>query len=178
MDLEKTCLSSFVEIDGRTYGIKTDFHFGLVFMRMVNEKHFLSDFDFFYEGDIPEDRQKGLDELVKFYVDRQELPRVADEKPDDIILDYAIDAEYIFAAFMEQYGINLFRDDLHWLEFQALMRGLHGTKLNEIMDARSYNPNDNTKVETLYRLRKQMWEILPDDEKDEKLQDFWKKLGY
>lgn len=181
MNLEKTMLPSYVEVDGSTYAIKTGFHFGLVFMRMAGEKnHFLTDFDFFYEGKIPDDRQKGLDAMTEFFVDRQKLPRADNkgETQNEILIDYEIDSEYIFAAFMERYHINLFRDELHWLEFQALMRGLHDTVLNQIIEARSYDPGDKRKYETILRQRKQMWEILPDVQKDEELQDFMKKLGY
>lgn len=178
MNLEKANLPSFIEIDGSTYAIKTDFHWGLVFMRMAEEKHLLSDFDVFYEDYIPEDKQKGLNALTEFYVDRQKLPRTDGMTSNEKILDYSIDAEYIFSAFMEQYHINLFSDKLHWLEFQALMRGLHNTVLNDIMEARSYNPSDKRKYETILRQRKQMWEILPDTENDDELKDFMNQLGY
>jgi hypothetical protein len=46
---------------------------------------------------------------------------------------------------MQQYGIDLIdAEGLHWWKFLALMEGLHGTKLNDVMEARMYDPDDRT----------------------------------
>ena len=41
--------------------------------------------------------------------------------------DFAQDAGLIYAAFRQQYGINLLSEKLHWWEFRALLAGLDET---------------------------------------------------
>ena len=65
------------------------------------------------------------------------------------VFSYEHDDEYIFAAFMQLYGINLAREqDMHWYEFRALLSGLdecpftrikgwRGTDLSKIEDAKT-----------------------------------------
>lgn len=54
------------------------------------------------------------------------------------ITDFAQDADLIRAAFMQEYGINLFRDKLHWLEFSCLLSCIpSGNKYSEILHIRS-----------------------------------------
>ena len=48
------------------------------------------------------------------------------------------DADMIRAAFMQEYGINLFRDRLHWFEFTAFLHNLpNGSKYVEVMGIRA-----------------------------------------
>lgn len=50
------------------------------------------------------------------------------------------DAEYIYAAFWEQYGIDLSEEVLHWWKFRALFKSLsENTKFVKIMGYRSIN---------------------------------------
>lgn len=54
------------------------------------------------------------------------------------IMDFEQDAEFIQAAFMQEYGINLFRDRLHWFEFMAFLSGLPtGNKFSDILSIRA-----------------------------------------
>ncbi len=48
---------------------------------------------------------------------------------------------------------------MHWHTFSALLAGLHNTKLNEIMIARSYDPNDHTKYEEALLKMKNAWTL-------------------
>lgn len=53
-------------------------------------------------------------------------------------LYYEYDGDYIYAAFMQNYKIDLMETGLHWHKFLALLKGLSGTMLNEIMGYRAY----------------------------------------
>jgi hypothetical protein len=54
------------------------------------------------------------------------------------ITSFEQDAPFIRAAFRQEYGINLWRDDLHWLEFIELLHGLpEGNRYEEILGIRS-----------------------------------------
>lgn len=60
------------------------------------------------------------------------------------ILDFQADAHYIYAAFLDQYGIDLQDIDyLHWWKFRAMFAGLRGDHaLTRIMGYRSINLSD------------------------------------
>lgn len=54
--------------------------------------------------------------------------------------DFKLDADLIYAAFMQAYGIDLFAQQgkLHWWKFYSLFAGLPaGTKLREVMGIRA-----------------------------------------
>lgn len=54
------------------------------------------------------------------------------------ITDFVQDADMIRAAFLQAYGINLFRDRLHWLEFSSLLSCLpEGSRYSEVLGIRS-----------------------------------------
>jgi len=54
------------------------------------------------------------------------------------ITDFAQDADLIRAAFMQEYGINLFRDRLHWFEFSCLLSCIpSGSKYADILQIRA-----------------------------------------
>jgi hypothetical protein len=60
------------------------------------------------------------------------------EKGADRIMDYAQDADLIRAAFLQSYGINLYRDKLHWFEFSALLASMpEGSRYSEILSIRA-----------------------------------------
>ena len=52
--------------------------------------------------------------------------------------DFEQDADVIRAAFLQEYGINLWHDRLHWCEFTALLDALpEGSRYTEILGIRS-----------------------------------------
>lgn len=138
IDLKKAVLPEAVEVDGRTYPVHTSFKYWLNFLEQIgNKKNPPTAFDFMYKCDKPESRLNGLMALIAFCNPTQELPRT-DSSVSEKAMDYAIDADYIYAAFMERYGIDLVESDMHWYRFQALLKGLHDTKLNEIIGYRMW----------------------------------------
>ena len=54
------------------------------------------------------------------------------------VTDFIQDAGLIRAAFRQTYGINLFRDRLHWIEFTELMNALpEGSRYAEVVGIRA-----------------------------------------
>jgi hypothetical protein len=128
-----------------------------------------------YIDAIPPSRLEGIRALVEFMNPPRELPRMR-EQNSERVLDYEIDAPYIYAAFMEQYGIDLIETRLHWYKFVALLHGLHDTELNRIITARLYKPSGkNSEYEKTQQKQYEAWK-LPDDEPDEALDEFLKKI--
>jgi len=174
IDLSKKVLPCSVEVHGKTFPIKTDFQYFIIFSRMVKEKHELKDFDFLYKEKIPADRQRGLKELIKFAFPKRELPKDSGEETDGIILDYEKDADYIYSAFFHYYDIDLMEErlSLHWYKFSSLLNGLKETKLTDIMSFRSYKPrqSESKEYKTQMLKLKEMWRIeepLTEDEQKE-----------
>jgi hypothetical protein len=70
------------------------------------------------------------------------------------ITDFDQDADLIRAAFMQVYGINLFRDRLHWLEFTCYLSGLpEGSRYCDILGIRA-RPMPNP---TKYNAEERQW---------------------
>lgn len=54
------------------------------------------------------------------------------------ITDFTQDADLIRAAFRQAYGIDLWRDRVHWLEFSALLAALpEGNRYSEVLGIRT-----------------------------------------
>ncbi len=60
------------------------------------------------------------------------------------VYDFEYDSEYVFAAFLGQYGINLAHTDyMHWWEFRALFLSLRECRMTDIMGCRGADISDN-----------------------------------
>lgn len=54
------------------------------------------------------------------------------------LTDYDQDADYIRAAFLQAYKIDLWREKIHWLKFSALLAGIpDGTRYSDILGIRA-----------------------------------------
>ena len=60
------------------------------------------------------------------------------------IYSYEFDAEYIYSAFKDQYGIDLQDEELHWWKFKALFQGLKED--NKIVQIMGYRGMDLSKI--------------------------------
>lgn len=149
-----------VEVNGKPYAIRTDFHFWLAFSDVLEraeagERVSYVDFMPLFADDIPDDIDAAFLACLQFYTPKNELPRDDGTGEHIDVLSYRIDADYIYAAFLEQYGIDLLTSDMHYYKFLALLGGLHDTKLNEIMGYRCYKKprKSDTYEKTMQRMR-------------------------
>lgn len=176
IDLKKTRLPQSITVHGGLFRINTDFKYFLRFAEHLRDKEArFKDFDYMYKSDPPADRAEGLRMLSEFLNPPQELPRRTSGESNEVILDYEIDADYIYAAFLEQYKIDLVTARLHWWQFLALLHGLHDTELNNIISARLYKPSGkNDEYEKQKQKQYEAWRLPQpeDDEPDEALDEF------
>ena len=160
MDLTKKDLPNVVEINGRSYSVKTDFRLWMRFEIEVSKMDLNGQVDvtYLFENDMPE--HCDLEDLFVFSRPVAELPRAVSHLRSDVIAyDYELDADLIFAAFLGQYGIDLMVDDMHWHKFLALFRGLNdSTRMREIMGYRCYEKQTN-KDRDVYEELQRAWEI-------------------
>lgn len=185
IDLSKVKLPDCIEAAGSFFTIKTDFRSWLNFSRIVNTKGaVVDDVDFIYTDTIPpaENKKEAFEKLLEFFQPKTPLPRPIGESSGVKILDYEIDADLIYAAFYEQYGIDLLETDkhghavqMHWHRFLALLSGLHNTKLNEVMSWRSWNGDTKTEYGKQMKKLRNAWEL--PEEKDEKVQEDLEKFN-
>ena len=161
IDLSKALLPESVEVNGVYHPIQSDYRYGIIFFRMAyKERHAAADYAFFFSAGMPDDTDAAVAALAAFYFPAEALPRREGQETGSPVLDYELDADLIYAAFAEQYGIDLVDTRLHWHKFHALMKGLNGTKLNEIMGFRQYeaHPRD---YETLMLDLQRAWSLEP-----------------
>lgn len=90
-------------------------------------------------------------------VDIEGNPMPTSEK-EEKTYDLKQDAEYIYASFMSDYGIDLFEQQgkLHWLRFKALLGGLtDGSKFLRVIDIRTMKiPSGKGTAEQATQVRK------------------------
>ena len=135
-----------------------------------------------YIDDKPQSRLNGVMALIQFCNPPQVLPRAESFNADagDRVTDYNLDSDFIYAAFMELYGVDLVESNMHWHKFLALFKGIHGTKLNEIISCRLYE-NTSGKRDSYTRQMEKLrraWELpqIETDENDEALAAFEARL--
>lgn len=106
--------------------------------------------------------------IFKFYMCEQE-PR-GEAVSSSRATAYRFDCDWwlIYAAFIQQYGINLLTADLHWFEFRALLDGLtEQTQFIKVVQARL---RDTSKLKGEEKAQaeklKRYWKV-PDDSAQE-----------
>lgn len=168
LDLTKRALPNVVEIDGRTYSVYTDFRLWMRFEIEVGKLRPGENMDvsYLFKNEMP--IYCSLNDLFSFSRPKNVLPREI-RSTEVIVLDYELDSDLIFAAFLGQYGIDLIEvEDFHWHKFLALLRGLNeSTKLREVMEYRCYEKSDG-KTDP-YQEMKDAWAIerISDEEQAE-----------
>lgn len=86
----------------------------------------------------PVQRIELLEEIFDKQVDDKESKNDASGRTRTV--DFELDGEYIYAAFLQDYGIDLieYQGRLHWKKFLALFQGLSDdTKIKQIMHIRA-----------------------------------------
>ncbi len=158
MDLTKKSLPNTVSVGGRDFSIYTDFRLWLRFEIEVSRMRRSDRIDVGYLFINEKPLHCNLEELFAFSRPKEELPRKT-RHSDVIVLDYMLDADYIYSAFMSQYGIDLLEiKELHWHKFLALFKGLKDDEMIcKIMSYRCYEKTDGKK--DIHEELRRMWEI-------------------
>lgn len=161
IDLTKKSLPNTILVNGEDFPINTDFRewmkFEIALSKMSRED--LIQVDYLFNGG-KKPKYCSIEDLLVFSRPRNELPRPVFGGSDVIVLDYELDADLIYSAFLGQYNIDLVDvEHLHWHKFLALLTGLNdSTRLREVMGYRCYEKS--TEKEETWRLKlKRAWEI-------------------
>ena len=182
IDLTKARLPEAIEVSGSFYRIHTDFRYFIRLDQLLHTRETrLEDLDFMFIAEIPQDRIAGFKALTAFMNPPRLLPRKnGREEAGPPVIDYTLDADLIYAAFMQQYHIDLSTEPLHWRKFSALLAGLRDTKLNDVIGFRLWENTSGKKDEYTRAMQKlhDAWEIeVKDEAEDAALAEFEAKLN-
>lgn len=180
-------LPESVEIDDIKYKINTDFRIGILFTLLIQDNT-VTDIEKIeialnlYYPEIPHDPLKAIEKILWFYRCGQESPSSNQQVQTETsahqqeIYSFEHDAEYIYAAFLDQYGIDLQDiEHLHWWKFRALFKGLKEDNLIvKIMGYRAIQIDDSmTDAEKkFYRKMKRIYALPDNRTQEEKERDF------
>ena len=127
-----------VRAGGRTYKLDLDFRNVLQYMEILSRDDLLPDAREYLAlrklTKRPPKQLSKLTEAIKGLL-FPETKKPAEHKK---LTDFAQDADLIRAAFRQSYGIDLWRDKLHWIEFSALLNALpEGSRYSEVLGIRA-----------------------------------------
>ena len=157
--------SQCVRVGDRFYEINTDFRVWIEISQNL-ERDDLSDFEKIcmllvlgYKKELPESIDGATDALFDFFSmgKRGSAPQTCTQ-----ILSFSQDEGFIYAAFMQQYGIDLYKENMHWHKFLQLLNSLgEDCAIVRIMGYRSMKTGDikNSKERKFYENMKRKYRL-------------------
>lgn len=134
-------------IAGTEYEINTDYSVWLKFEMLLSDevedsKATLLDIKkLIFKSEIPPDRadEEATEKILWFYrCGKPHEKQSGKGNNNRAIFNYDYDDSYIYAAFLEQYGVDLNDADIHWWKFRALFQSLKDDcQIVKIMGIRS-----------------------------------------
>lgn len=179
MNLLLDLIPSEVDINNKKYEINSDFRTSILFELLMQDNS-IKDKDKFnlalelYYPVIPDDVTLAIEQLLWFYRCGKDVIKSKGNgkgKSSTQIYSFEHDDDYIYAAFMDQYGIDLQDiDNLHWWKFKALFKSLKED--NEIVKIMRYRSTDLSTIKdkeqkAYYKKMQELYKIpLPQDEQE------------
>lgn len=142
LDLKCRGLPNAIEVYGQVFLLNTDFRPWLQYPGIIREDLR----ELFTDRTPPLLTREAIEQLDCFYMPPAELPRGSSAGVP--LVDWDLDADLIYAAFMQAYGIDLIKADMHWHKFLALFSALpEETLMVKIMSYRAYTGQDKDILE-------------------------------
>lgn len=182
-------LPESVTVDGEEYEIRTDFRTSMLFELLMQDnevkpqdktKKALK----LYYPVIPANINEAVEAILWFYrcgkEDNPQRQKINAKKGKTRVYSFEYDDDYIYAAFMTQYGIDLQDIEyMHWWKFRAMFHSL--TNQNEfvkIMEYRSIEIKSDMSKEqqSFYRKMKRLHALPVAKSEDEKMNAIEKAL--
>ena len=148
-------LPCFVEVCGKKYSINTDFRVWMRFEELIFSKkpeEAIAETIILcmrpepaLKNELPPSLKETIKALCDFYFCRTESENRQKTSSGTAkrIYSFSHDSELIYAAFLQQYGIDLANCNMHWWKFRALFSSLSGeAKICSVMRIRSQNLAD------------------------------------
>lgn len=184
MGILESKLPTSVLINGAKYPIRSDFRTMIKFEQLMldpdvtNQDKVLLALKLFYPV-IPSDMNKAVDQMMWFYrCDKREnlyekKAKKRKHKRADRIYDFECDDDYIYAAFMSQYHLDLHKvRHLHWWKFRAMFNSLNDdTQFVKIMEYRAVELDKVPKEKRAFYKRMKQLYALPLSQDEEQRQN-------
>ena len=169
-----------VNIDGTECTINSDFRTSMIFEMMMGDKELddkqkIEQALLLYYPKVPHNINKAMDQLLWFYRCGKEMVTSSGngngKGKSTQIYSFDFDDDYIYSAFLDQYGIDLQDvENLHWWKFKALFKSLR--EENEIVKIMGYRSMDLSKIKDKeqkehYKKMKDLYKIQSQVSKDE-----------
>ena len=180
IDLKTKGLPNGIEIGGTPFLLDTDFRVWMTFPERIGQLRDgeITGYRGLFLERYPTPGKAVIEALGRFYRPPREVPRA--EETSERLLDLDIDADYVYAAFQQAYGIDLTEADMHWHKVSALLAAVpQGTTLTDIIGYRSYKGSSKDPLHKEHMKLKGMWALpqpVSDDEK-EAIEEFNKLFG-
>ncbi len=182
-------LPETIEIDGVPYSINTDYRVWIQFSRIAFKNEQKSAVSFakiivliFGENEkCPPLNAKTMKALVNFFAPEKNAKQSTSEPSSrKKQFDYDFDAGLIYAAFRQQYGIDLTKVDMHWWLFKALFESLSDeTHFGKVLQYRGMDLSSikNKDMKKHYERMKRVYALPDERTEDEKERDFAEGLA-
>lgn len=134
-------LPQTVNIGGTEYTIHADFRTSIQFEQMLfdselsKEEALSKGIDLYYPV-RPKDDMEALEKMIWFYSCGEEQKK-SKQTTSKRMYSIEHDFRYIYAAFLEQYRIDLLEEDMHWWKFRALFLSLNDCMFQRIVGYRA-----------------------------------------
>lgn len=176
-------LPNTVKIDNEEYKINSGFRESILFELMMQdtsiseEDKIITALELYYPV-IPENINLAIEKMLWFYRCGKDITKSKGNgkgKSVTQIYSFEHDDDYIYAAFMDQYNIDLQDIEyLHWWKFKAMFKSLKED--NEIVKIMSYRSMDISKIKDKeqkahYKKMQKLYEIPISKDEKEKLDD-------
>lgn len=177
-----------ITIDNKEYEINSDFRTSILFELLMQDKSIKDNDKIYlalelYYPNIPDDINSAIEKMLWFYRCGKYLitsKRKGKGKSDIKIYSFEYDDDYIYAAFMDQYGIDL-QDIkyLHWWKFKAMFKSLKED--TEIVKIMRYRSMDLSKIKdknekAYYKKMQELYKIPISKDEQEKLEEIERAL--
>lgn len=185
MNILTDCLPEWILAGKHRIRVRTDFRIWIEFDRIMHQRELDAEVRFktitalcLCDGiDVLEYAEPDavMDALCNFYLCFPEVSAKASGKSETPVFSFEEDGDYIYAAFLSGYGIDLVSVPyLHWFIFSALIKGLDDNcRLVKIMSLRGARPEQeaNPKRRNYLRRLKELYALSDNRTEEEKDKD-------
>lgn len=188
MNILVDLLPTTIEINNKEYEINSDFRTSILFELLMQENSIGEEDKIImalqlYYPVIPNDIKEAIEQMLWFYRCGKDIKKSKGNgkgKSVTQIYSFEHDDDYIYAAFMDQYSIDL-QDIvyLHWWKFKAMFNSLKDDiKIVKIMEYRSMDLSKikDKEQKAYYKRMKDLYEIPISQDEENKLKEIKEAL--
>lgn len=177
-----------VNIYNKEYEINSDFRTSILFELLMQdnsvgeEEKILFALQLYYPV-VPKNTNEAVEQILWFYRCGKNISKSKGSgkgKSVTQIYSFDYDDDYIYSAFLDQYGVDLQDIDyLHWWKFKAMFKALKDD--NEIVKIMGYRSTDLSKIKdkeqkAYYKKMKELYKIPISKDEEDKLKEIEEAL--